>query len=151
MARRKPAVYRAIRRANILVSNFSGSGNTNTFCTCSSFTNRRSAGEQCSHHIDLSFLPAGNYEAKIFEDGINADCDTTDYKATTKPVKTGDKLSVHMAPGSGWTARIYPVKQTKKSCRCLILQLFLFIKFILNYACLLNGSAVLKLQYTAKP
>ena len=32
------------------------------------------------YYIDLSFLKAGNYEAEIFKDGINADRDATDYQ-----------------------------------------------------------------------
>lgn len=60
--------------------------------------------------IDLSFLKPGNYEAQIFQDGINADRDATDYKMITQPVKSGDKITVHLAPGGGWTARILGTK-----------------------------------------
>jgi alpha-glucosidase len=60
--------------------------------------------------IDLSFLPPGNYEAVIFEDGVNADRDATDYKKETIAVKSGDKLRVHLAPGGGWVARIQKIK-----------------------------------------
>jgi alpha-glucosidase len=56
--------------------------------------------------IDLSFLKTGNYEATIFKDGINADRDATDYKKETKAVSSSDKLSVHLASGGGWAARI---------------------------------------------
>lgn len=60
--------------------------------------------------IDLSFLPEGNYEAVIFKDGINADREGTDYKREVKKVSSSDQLDIHMAPGGGWAARIYPVK-----------------------------------------
>ena len=60
--------------------------------------------------VDLSFLPTGNYEAVVFQDGVNADRDATDYKTITRQIKAGDKITVHMAPGGGWTARIYPAK-----------------------------------------
>ena len=57
--------------------------------------------------IDLSFLSEGNYEAEIFADGINADREATDYKKEVRTVTSGDKLNIHMAPGGGWTARIW--------------------------------------------
>jgi alpha-glucosidase len=56
--------------------------------------------------IDLSFLKTGNYEAEIFKDGINADRDATDYKKEIKPLSSTDKLTVHLAPGGGWAAKI---------------------------------------------
>lgn len=57
--------------------------------------------------IDLSFLGEGNYVAEIFADGINADREATDYHKELRTVKAGDKLSIYMAPGGGWTAKIY--------------------------------------------
>jgi alpha-glucosidase len=59
--------------------------------------------------IDLSFLGEGNYEAVIFEDGINADRDGKDYKRIVKSIKKNDKLNIHLSNGGGWTARISPV------------------------------------------
>ncbi len=58
--------------------------------------------------IDLSFLGAGNYEAEIFKDGINADRDATDYTREVIKVSATDKLIVHLSTGGGWAARIYP-------------------------------------------
>ncbi|OKS89341.1 glycoside hydrolase family 97 protein [Mucilaginibacter polytrichastri] len=55
--------------------------------------------------IDLSFLGDGKYRAVIFEDGINADNDATDYKKSTVTVNAKDKLNIKMAPGGGWSAR----------------------------------------------
>jgi len=60
--------------------------------------------------IDCSFLPAGNYEAEIFEDGVNADRDATDYKKIVRRVISGDKLAIRLFPGGGWVARIYPAR-----------------------------------------
>ncbi len=56
--------------------------------------------------LDFSFLPAGNYTAEIFKDGINADRKATDYKKETIKISSGNKLNVHLAPGGGWVARI---------------------------------------------
>ncbi len=60
--------------------------------------------------LDLSFLGNGNYEAEIFKDGINADRDATDYKREIVKLTGSQKLPVHLAPGGGWAARIYPAK-----------------------------------------
>jgi len=53
----------------------------------------------------LSFLGEGKYKAIIFEDGVNADRDGTDYVTKTVTVTSKDKLNVKMAPGGGWAAR----------------------------------------------
>lgn len=58
--------------------------------------------------IDLGFLPAGRYTAYIYQDGINADRVGIDYKFITQTVAAKDRLSIHMAPGGGWVARIVP-------------------------------------------
>ena len=58
--------------------------------------------------LDLSFLPAGNYEIDIFQDGINADRHANDYKRIKRNVSNGDKINLHLAPGGGWAARISP-------------------------------------------
>jgi alpha-glucosidase len=55
--------------------------------------------------IDLSFLGEGKYRAIIFEDGVNADRDATDYKKTIVTVTAKDKLNIKMASGGGWSAR----------------------------------------------
>lgn len=56
--------------------------------------------------IDCSFLGAGNYEADIFKDGINADRDATDYKKETIKLDASQKLTIHFAPGGGMAMRI---------------------------------------------
>lgn len=58
--------------------------------------------------IDLSFLDDGIYEAEIFQDGVNADRDATDYVREVKTVTKNDKLNVSLMPGGGWVARIIP-------------------------------------------
>lgn len=58
--------------------------------------------------LDLSFLPAGNYEMDIFQDGINADNYASDYKHLKKDVKSGDIIQIKLAQGGGWVARISP-------------------------------------------
>ena len=60
--------------------------------------------------IDFSFLGKGNYEAEIFKDGINADRNATDYKREIVKITPGEKMNIHLAPGGGWAARIYPIQ-----------------------------------------
>ena len=56
--------------------------------------------------IDFSFLGDGNYRAEVFRDGINSDRDATDYKKEVDIIKKGDKLTVKLMNGGGWTARL---------------------------------------------
>ena len=56
--------------------------------------------------IDLSFLGAGQYQADIFADGVNALKDATDYKHTRQTVTSSTRLPVHLSSGGGWTAII---------------------------------------------
>jgi alpha-glucosidase len=58
--------------------------------------------------LDLSFLPAGEYSMDIFQDGINADRHAQDYKHLKSNVNSGDKMTLHLAPGGGWVARVTP-------------------------------------------
>ncbi|MBC8085199.1 MAG: glycoside hydrolase family 97 protein [Hymenobacter sp.] len=60
--------------------------------------------------LDCAFLGAGNYEAEIFRDGINADRDATDYTRQVMQVSATDKLRISLSNGGGWAARIYPAK-----------------------------------------
>jgi alpha-glucosidase len=63
--------------------------------------------EQREFTVDLSFLqPGKSFTAEIFRDGVNADRDATDYKKESTMVKNGDRISLKMAPGGGWCARI---------------------------------------------
>lgn len=60
--------------------------------------------------VDFSFLPAGNYNIEIFEDGINAARHASDYAIRKNTIKSGGRLRIHMAPGGGWAARLTPAK-----------------------------------------
>jgi alpha-glucosidase len=55
--------------------------------------------------IDLSFLGEGKYKAILFEDGVNADRDATDYTRKVITVTSKDHLDIKMASGGGWAAR----------------------------------------------
>jgi alpha-glucosidase len=55
--------------------------------------------------MNLSFLGDGTYKAIIFEDGINANHDATDYTRKVITVTAKDKLFIKMASGGGWAAR----------------------------------------------
>ena len=59
--------------------------------------------------VDFSFLPEGNYKATIFQDGVNADKDGTDYTRTITNVRSKDKLTIKLASGGGWAARFEKV------------------------------------------
>jgi alpha-glucosidase len=56
--------------------------------------------------LELSFLEAGNYQAVVFKDGVNADREATDYKKEVLTVKSGERIMAQLAPGGGWAARI---------------------------------------------
>ncbi|HEX8429020.1 glycoside hydrolase family 97 protein [Hymenobacter sp.] len=60
--------------------------------------------------LDLSFLGTGSYEAVIFQDGLNADRDATDYKREVRKVTAQDKIKINLSNGGGWAARIYPTR-----------------------------------------
>ncbi|MGC1390624.1 MAG: glycoside hydrolase family 97 protein [Bacteroidales bacterium] len=60
--------------------------------------------------LDFSFLGKDDYQAIIFKDGINADRDGTDYKKEVIKLSGNSKLSIHLAPGGGWAARIEKMK-----------------------------------------
>ncbi len=57
--------------------------------------------------LDLSFLGEGNYTLELFKDGINADRAARDYKKEVIPVPADRKVTIKMAPGGGWAAKIY--------------------------------------------
>jgi alpha-glucosidase len=56
--------------------------------------------------LDLSFLPAGTFQMKSYRDGANADRIGSDYQAETRRVNNKTKLTVKLASGGGWAARI---------------------------------------------
>lgn len=63
-----------------------------------------------AREMDLvfDFLPEGKvYKMEIISDGLNADIKAIDYKKETKEVKKGDRISISMASGGGWIAKLY--------------------------------------------
>lgn len=63
--------------------------------------------------IPLDFLDEGAYQADVFADGPNADRIGNDYTRTIRAVKKGETITVQLAPGGGWTARLMPGKPTE--------------------------------------
>lgn len=57
--------------------------------------------------LDFSFLPQGTWRIVIFQDGVNADRNGIDFRKVEKTITDKDKLTIHLAPGGGWAARIY--------------------------------------------
>ncbi|HEY2727908.1 MAG TPA: glycoside hydrolase family 97 C-terminal domain-containing protein, partial [Parafilimonas sp.] len=57
-------------------------------------------------HIDLSFLHAGNYDATICKDGINADRNAMDYVIEEKDLSANDNLQIHLAPNGGFLMKL---------------------------------------------
>jgi alpha-glucosidase len=57
--------------------------------------------------LDLSFLEAGaSYTLTSMRDGANANTRAIDHVIDTSTVRTGDTLTVHLAKGGGWVARM---------------------------------------------
>ena len=54
--------------------------------------------------LNFSFLPKGTYEAEVFQDGINADREATDYKKVIMKIDSGDKVKIQLSTGGGWAA-----------------------------------------------
>lgn len=57
-------------------------------------------------NLDLSFLGSGNYKITLFADGVNAGRDATDYTKNVTNVTGSMKMTVKLASGGGWAARI---------------------------------------------
>ena len=60
--------------------------------------------------VPLSFLGAGEYEAQIFADGADADKVATSLTISRRKVKTGEKLTLHLAPGGGAAVIFSPAR-----------------------------------------
>lgn len=56
--------------------------------------------------LDLSFLGDGEFQAEVFEDGINADRVAKDYKHKIIRIPADKKLKIHLAPGGGYIMKI---------------------------------------------
>jgi alpha-glucosidase len=58
-------------------------------------------GEARDVEIPLDFLGSGDYVARIFADGPLAETEGTSLAETTLPIKAGEKIALHLAPGGG--------------------------------------------------
>jgi alpha-glucosidase len=56
--------------------------------------------------LDLSFLGRGRYTMDAWADGINADRNGMDYTRETRAVSASDTITLKLAPGGGFAARI---------------------------------------------
>ena len=56
--------------------------------------------------LDLTFLPEGSYEIEIYRDGANAHRIARDYKKEVLELPADRMLTVKMAPGGGFAAKI---------------------------------------------
>lgn len=56
--------------------------------------------------LDVAFLGGGTWRAEIFEDGVNADREATDYSHRTAIVHPTDRLRPALQPGGGFVARL---------------------------------------------
>ncbi len=61
------------------------------------------------YELDFSFLPAGNYKATLFKDGLNADKQAQDYEVETFTVNSGNRKTIRLAAGGGFAVRIDPL------------------------------------------
>ena len=61
--------------------------------------------------VNLSFLPAGRYELDEYRDGVNADRIGIDYKRVKSIVENKARVSIKLARGGGWAARIRRLPQ----------------------------------------
>lgn len=58
--------------------------------------------------LKTDFLKDGEYTIEWIEDGINATTAATDYKLKKTRLRAGETITIKMAPGGGWLARITP-------------------------------------------
>ena len=56
--------------------------------------------------VPLNFLPDGNYEATLCEDGVNADRNAADYSIQSRSIRSGETIKIQMAPGGGYLLRL---------------------------------------------
>lgn len=60
--------------------------------------------------VDLGFLGEGDFRIETFVDGVNADKYGRDYRREVRMLGNERSLTVRMAPGGGFAARIEPAK-----------------------------------------
>ncbi len=59
-----------------------------------------------SFDLDMSFLGEGEFSMINFEDGINAENYASDYTRSERNISSSELLSIRMASGGGWVAKI---------------------------------------------
>lgn len=57
-------------------------------------------------NVDLSFLGDGEYQMRVWKDGLNADKNAKDFKMETVKVNRNTQLSMKLASGGGYVARL---------------------------------------------
>ncbi len=60
--------------------------------------------------LDLSFLGQGSWRLEAFSDGPNADRQASDHVRSVHEARAGEHLTVRLAPGGGWAARLSPYR-----------------------------------------
>ncbi len=60
-----------------------------------------------SLQVDLSFLPEGSFTMEAYQDGVNADRNASDCKKISMQVSRSTKITLPLASGGGWAARIH--------------------------------------------
>jgi alpha-glucosidase len=59
--------------------------------------------------IRCDFLDDRTYRAEIFQDGINANFNANDWRRVVRTVRRNEQLTIPMANGGGWAAKLVPV------------------------------------------
>jgi alpha-glucosidase len=60
--------------------------------------------------LDLGFLPEGAFRMTAFEDGVNASRWASDYRRTEGDVTRASRLTLRLAGGGGFAARLTPAR-----------------------------------------
>jgi alpha-glucosidase len=60
--------------------------------------------------LDLDFLPQGAFRMTAFEDGVNASRWASDYRRTERDVTRASRLTLRLAGGGGFAARLTPAR-----------------------------------------
>jgi alpha-glucosidase len=56
--------------------------------------------------LKLDFLEVGKYELTEYADGPNADKYAADYRRSSREVASSEVITIHLAPGGGWAAKL---------------------------------------------
>lgn len=66
--------------------------------------------DQKSFSIAFDFLDDGKYKMEYIKDGINTDTRAIDYVLDTQIVDADSRITINLAPGGGWIARLVKEK-----------------------------------------